>query len=356
MSTNKLIIIEKRAEGFVYEVTPEGKQCQFLQFLINTSNMTWRKPLEETTPSEGFSNNLHLVSKLCAIGYLLQPVKDLKVRRAVIAINNGDTRTNFGGTGKSLYAQALREATSTVWISGRSRHITEDNFIWDEVTPETKVVVLDDLLSDFNFEFLFANITGEWHVNKRMQKSYILSNRFSPGIFISKDSPLQGHGLSFTERQWYIIFSDYYNDLRSPRGEFGNYFFQDWDQEQYRLFNRLLIECMQLFTEYGYVAASIEAINSNRVRQVMGENFMLWAEEYFTTDEHLNKRIARRDMYLSFCAWSTSDDRRFITATSFKVRLKAYCEWKGYILNPHLSGKDDKSNGQEYITITKQHE
>ncbi len=71
MYKKKLITFEKTEEGhFRYKLSEEGKKCHILQFLINTSNFTWYKE-KEHLPEEYFENNTHLISKLCAIGYMM---------------------------------------------------------------------------------------------------------------------------------------------------------------------------------------------------------------------------------------------------------------------------------------------
>ena len=42
-----------------YDITQEGKACQFLQFLINASNFTWRKKPEEIDELEENENKIH---------------------------------------------------------------------------------------------------------------------------------------------------------------------------------------------------------------------------------------------------------------------------------------------------------
>lgn len=46
-----------------------------------------RKRPEEIEESEIFENNLHLLSKMCAIGYMLMECKDANVTRAVIGMD-----------------------------------------------------------------------------------------------------------------------------------------------------------------------------------------------------------------------------------------------------------------------------
>ncbi len=77
--TTPLINVKKVDGKWNYTISDAGKACQFLQFLINTSNFTWRKerliiegkPDINLDPAELEENVTHLIAKLCAIGYML---------------------------------------------------------------------------------------------------------------------------------------------------------------------------------------------------------------------------------------------------------------------------------------------
>lgn len=266
MSTNKLIKIEKRADGFVYEVTPEGKQCQFLQFLINTSNLTWRKTPEETTYSEVLKNNLVLVSKLCAIGYLLKPIKDTSIAKAVIAVNYTEEQS-FRGTGKTLFAQVISMATPTVMINSRARDaFFNNNFLFNEVSHETRLVVLDDVVYN-NLEPLYRYISSDWEINIKGGTRYTIPSRISPRILITREKPYSTKTLTSLSRSWHIAFSDYYNTEHNMAKEFGNMFTSGWDREQLLLLNKLFIECMEIYNEIGYQPAFHNLLFHDHIKQ-----------------------------------------------------------------------------------------
>ena len=97
----------------------------------------------------------------------------------------------------------------------------------------------------------------------------------------------------------------------------------------------------------------------------MGETFLRWAEEYFDLKERRNIQIARKDLFEDFCTFAP-DQRKYCSPRLFKIRMKKYCEWKGWRLNPHLYSQngssnsydkkgnpiiDDKFEGVEYFTI-----
>lgn len=368
-----LISVVKNEEGhFNYRLSKEGEECHMLQFLINTSNFTWRKEREglQIEKEEYQENKEHLVAKLCAIGYMLMSCKDRNVSKAVVAMDGKQSEVgkSNGRTGKSIIGEMFKHLLPTIAINGKHKAIEEDNFIWDELTERTKVVFIDDVRTNFSLEFLFANITGDWTVNYKGNRRITFPFTQSPKIYITTNHALNGEGSSFNDRQWLIAFSDFYGDEHKPIDDFGVLFFDEWDFRQWNLLWNLMAECVKLYLEFGVVQAPGEKLASRKLRQSMGENFIMWAEEYFSDVQHMNMRIPRKNMYDDFFEKSAIKDRKYITPTSFKDKIKDFCLWKEYVFNPKCydpltrkpmkfdrkSGDpitDDKSGGVEYFTI-----
>jgi hypothetical protein len=370
-----LIHVYRKENRFEYFFSDLGKQCHFLQFLINTSNFTWRKSeIQKTQPDfiipedELQENTEHLIAKLCAIGYMLMECKDRSNSKAVVAMDGrqSEVGSSNGRSGKSIIGELFKHIMSTVYINGKKSDLSTDNFLWDEVTEKTKAVFMDDVRPGFDFESQFANITGDWAVNYKGGRRCTFPFATSPKIYITTNHALNGEGSSFRDRQWLIAFSDYYNDQRKPIHDFGVMFFDEWDFEQWNLTWNLLSTCVQLYLKYGVVESPGERLAQRQLRQFMGEEFISWAEEYFSSHEKLNNRIVRKDLYDDFLTYAP-DQRKWCKPTTFKKRIVKYCDWKGLQFNPHrydpLTGlpmfhdkdgkpdPDDKSGGVEYFTI-----
>ncbi|NQU54358.1 MAG: hypothetical protein HQ522_17675, partial [Bacteroidetes bacterium] len=88
---------------------------------------------------------------------------------------------------------------------------------------------------------------------------------------------------------------------------------------------------------------------------------------YFSNSSSLNQRIIKAEAYLSYENTLSQSQKRFLTANSFKTKLKAYCGYRGFGFNKHLFDENgnhkkfdnkqkpidyDKSGGIEYITIS----
>jgi hypothetical protein len=225
--------------GYLFEGTPEigahltplGETCDFLKFLKNVS-----------------SSNHELMSKLCAIGYLLSDYKDRSNSKAVVAID--ENAHEIGMCGISIFGQFIRRFRQSVYL-GRNTNL-ENQFVWSNITEHTRIVLLDDVPVNFDFGLLFNNISGDWIVNRKAKNKFVIPFAKSPKILITSRLPLLESGLSYTERMWKIWFTDYYKNI-DPIDEFGRAFFREWNLEQWCLAWNLAAQCVQIYSKYGFV-------------------------------------------------------------------------------------------------------
>lgn len=365
---------------YSYTMTPEGKNTHFLRFLENASNFSWRKEQaiaagEDVviTDEEKSENAMHLLSKMCAMGFLMMEVKDASVARAVIGMDGkqSDVGDSNGRSGKSLLGEGIRAVIPADYISGKNPNIFQDQFIWNGIQENTRLEFIDDIRQSFDFEFLFPNITGDWVVNYKGGRRITFPFSQSCKIYIATNHAIKGSGSSFTDRQWLLAFSDFYSDKHKPTDDFGCMFFTEWDYEQWNLYWNMLATCVQLYLKWGVVQASGERLEQRKLRQEITESYIMWADEYFggENNPHRNSRISRKTLQDLFYE-SDPNQRRFVTPTEFKKKFIKYCTWAGYTFNPHkydpLTGLphqfdtdgraiiDDKSAGVEYFTVGDQ--
>ncbi|MFH0757361.1 MAG: CHC2 zinc finger domain-containing protein [Bacteroidota bacterium] len=370
-----------------------GKKSDFLQFLINVSNFHWKKTEngEDLTPQEQANVNRHLLNKLTAIGFLLHDYKNDSELKAVIAMDGSlsEVGASEGRTGKSLIGMAIEFVIPLVYIAAKSKKLTEDNFLFGEVNEKTKIIFLDDVRANMDFEFFFPLITGKLKVNPKGGKPFTLGKEDTPKLFISTNHAINGDGSSFSDRQAFMAFSDFYNDNHKPVHDFHHNFFTEWDKELWNLFYNLMATCLMLYfrsLKEGWVGRGLgildppmENIRMRRLRQLIGEDFLTWADEYFDTEEQvddlgilrrINRQIARKDAYDDLLE-KNPNLRRWVTPTAFGKRIRAYCRFRGYHFNPTkpnklgvefpdfvrekpgdvFIGESDKSGGIEYITV-----
>ena len=324
----------------------------------------------KVSSDEQYMNVVHLLSKLCAIGYMMMEAKDRSISRAVIAMDGkqSEVGTSNGRTGKSLVGEMFKYLMPSFYINGKNKEITSDQFLWNDCVEGMRCCFMDDVRPNFDFEFLFANITGDWKVNYKGGGRATFNFPISPKIYLTTNHALNGEGSSFLDRQWLIAFSDYYNNEHKPVHDFGVMFFDEWDGEQWNLHWNLMAECVRCYLRFGVIEAPGERLANRRLRQEAGEEFILWADEFFSDENRFGKKFPRKVLYAAYKDYCPAQVR-YVSPPQFKLKFKAYCKYKGYIFNPCrynvYSGEpaffnedgapllDDKSNGVEYFSVGK---
>lgn len=360
--------------------TADGERCEFLQFLLNTSNF-WRG--QAMTEEKNRLYVRHVVNKLTTIGFLLCDFKYQSELKAVVAMDAqmGDVGQSNGRSGKSLIGVALSKVMEQAVIDGRSTK-NDDEYIYSSVTPRTRNIFIDDVRVNFDFENFFAAVTGDLQVNPKTKARFVIKNEKSPKIYITTNHAINAQSRSSKARIAYMAFSDWYNDQHCPVDDFGHQFFVDWDGDQWNLFYNLMAECCQLYFRsmaekwhregQGAVPPPMDDIEQRTLKQRMGEVFYQWAEVYFDASAgHLNRKIKRRDMFNAFHE-AFPDSKFAVTASNFRTKLLLYCEFKGLDYNVTRPTSDgtaysywraghpgvpfvgdrDVSGGVEYFTVS----
>ena len=367
--------------GFSLARTQEGEDCDFLNFISNTSNF-WNMPGYTVTESDVQEYYRHIVNKMTSIGYLLCDYKYQTELKAIVAMDGqmGEVSQSNGRTGKSLVGVAIKMMLEQTTIDGKTLK-NDDDYIYSNVTLRTRNVFIDDVRVNFDFERFFAAVTGDLAVNPKTKARFIIPNEKSPKFYITTNHAINANNRSALERINYMAFSDWYNDNHRPIDDFGHQFFADWDDEQWCLFDNFMCECVMYYlrslaegwyrTGQGAVPPPMRDITMRTLKQQMGEAFVQWADMYFDeSGKNLNERITRKTMYDAY--HSQFPDSKFgVTPSNFRTKVVLYCQFKGYHFNANKANKEgtsfgdwiiahpsetfigaaDKSGGNEYFTV-----
>lgn len=379
--------ITRDVDGFHVEFTNDAHKCEFLQYLLNTSNNYYPHDAErDITREEQLEWVHHLVNKVTTVGYLLCDWKPANERKVVVVQDHLMTEVgqSHGGAGKSLIADAIGRIKSQVTIDGGNIQGT-DQFLFSSVSKATRSILIDDVRPNFNLKDYFATITGNMSVNPKGKDRYNIPVDESPKIIITTNHTIKGSSESSIRRRIsYMEFSNWYNADHSPVDDFHHMLFDDWDDYQWTLFDNLMAECvmyyLRSFSEVwgkegqGHVPPPMEMIEKRSLRQEMSESLLQWAEErYDPSGSHLNEREKRNDLLKEFFEFAGNTGHG-VTRTNFMMKIQAYCKFKGYDFNinkanakgefyndwkplhPNESfiGINDKSGGTEYFTVWSQ--
>lgn len=377
--------IEKVGDNYYIDYAPAAARCEFMTFLINTSNNFYSHDApRELSEVETFEWIQHIVNKITTIGFLLCDYKYASERKAVIVQDHlmSEVGQSHGGAGKSIVGNAIGHVVSQFFIDGKQMK-RDDEFLLSGVTKATRNIFIDDVKTNFAFENLFAMVTGPMYVNPKGKDRYCIPLEDSPKILITTNHAINKANENATKRRViYMEFSTWYNPDHTLVDDFHHMFFDDWDEEQWNLFDNLMAECvMYYFRSFencwaregaGAIPPPMKNIELRTLRQEMSEVLYQWAEEYYdNSGTHLNERIKRSDLVASFFEYAGGPAGHGVSRSNFKDKIKAYCKFKGYDFNidkpnadktfysdwkplhPDESfiGIDDKSGGAEYFKV-----
>lgn len=370
---------------FYIEYTEAANNCEFLHFLINTSNNFFPAGGERTlSEDETFEWIHHIVNKITTLGYLLCDYKYASERKAVVIQDHlmSEVGQSHGGAGKSIVGNAIGRICNQFFIDGKQMK-RDDEFLLSGVTKATRNIFIDDVKTNFSFENLFAMVTGPMYVNPKGKDRYCIPLEDSPKILITTNHAINKANEAATKRRIsYMEFSTWYNPEHTIVDDFHHMFFDDWDADQWNLFDNLMAECVMYYLRsfehcwaregQGAVQPPMRNIELRTLRQEMSEVLYQWAEEYFDpSGSNLNDRKKRADLVASFFEYAGGPSGHGVTRTNFKGKIQAYCKFKGYDFNTNrpnadkmyysdwkplhpdesFIGEDDKSGGAEYFTV-----
>lgn len=364
-----------------YDLTVHRKDCDFFNYLINTSRVFWKEEVKELSPTlreeylnenkfiidnykkEGsktglnddqiYEQELHLVNKIYSYGYMLHRYKDPSKAWALYIMDNEvvEDSESHGRTGKSLFSNnALRLFMNSKYLGARKKGLLESDFLYDGVTEQTDYVLFDDADKRFPFQQLFTDITGDLNVNPKNQNAYLIPFHKSPKFCITTNYAPTGLDTSTSERILFCAFSDWYHGAsdeypaRTPMDDFSNRFFTEWDDQQWNLFVNFSMHCLQYYLSCREkIGAPAGEIKKRNLIAEMGTVFKEWAEEYFR--EKMNSYVPKNEAFEAMKAYSPKH-LGGLSATLFKTRVKQFCELNGYKFNPDMPDQKKDENGR----------
>ncbi len=375
-------LITKDEKTGVIDPKASAFECDFFMFLLATSFIDWEVACERAkiSPEERTKDSIlkamahlndkeqqematHLVNKLTGMGYLMHRYRDFTNEKMVIGMDAKESPVgeSFGRSGKSLIGTALAHVFPVTPIDGKKSNLEDDPFLFENVTPSTAMVFIDDTKPGIKISRFFAVVTGVMEVNGKNQPKKIIPRDKTPKLYMTTNHNPEASDGSTRDRVFLMAFGDWYNEHHKPMHDFGRAFFQEWDNDQWNLFYNLMANCVSLYLKLGLVECPQQEIIKRQQRQLMGEEFLSWATSYYVHDgKNINIRQAKLEVYENAGAYSKTL-KNYMNTTLFMKRLKAFIAYSQLDLNPHKfdkfgkSGAYDKTGSTEYIVVANKH-
>ena len=378
-------------------------------YLLNGSRMYWQEELEmratgdEATDKDYARNNKytiygsrltqeeqteqlrHLMNKIYTYGFLLHHFKREDMAKCVWVMESKLVKEDesSGGSGKSLFMRILHHLhlASIVTLDGRTLDVNANTHFLDRVTPQTDLLFIDDASKTFPFEAFYGIVTGQVPINPKGTKSFEIDYKESPQVVISSNFPWRGDDRSTMRRLLPVVYSDYYHDKKPDDDYKGVHkvsddfdgrclFGHDYSEEEYNADYNFMINCIQFYLQHQRedFLPPMERVLARVRRNIMGDNFVAWADVYFSQDENgnnenLDKLLLKRSVYEDWMD-EVGRDLKVKSIQSFKTKLKIWCQERGYEFCPQeipdckMDGRiikniyiDGKRRSMEFIYI-----
>jgi DNA primase len=373
-----MVQVGKDEKGWKIKESKFAHKCEMYDYLSVTSLFSWQKLWELQRGRDGMEWvtkqmtdaerhkalseedlriwKMHVASKLIAWGYKMRDYRDKANMRAIVCMDGLESQVgrSQGGSGKSIYAQATRHCQPVFLVDGKTADLKNDRFLYHGVDERTREIVFDDVRVNFDFELLFSQITEFIRV-KPFQGAPITIP--SPVFTITTNHTIRGDDTSFRRRQYLVGFSNFFNEYRTPRHYFGHSLFEDWDKTQWNLYYNLMATSIQVFMQFpdlGRYGIESEDLQRRKLRQQIGEDFLEFADLYFTSGYMLNRVIVKERILEDFLA-QFPNDRKFMDVRRIKEKCEQFAQYAGLDFNaPAGSDGRIKSNGFEFICLSDQ--
>ena len=286
------------------------------------------------------SNNEPLATE-CAIGYLISTYKNRSNNKAIILNDEVISENPEGGTGKGVFVQGISQIRKSSIIDGKLFD-GKKSFPYQTVSLDTKILVFDDVVKNFNFEEKFSLVTEGLTLERKNKDAIKLNVHESPKLIISTNYAIRGEGNSHDRRRYELEIAQYYGKDLTPEDEFGRQLFDDWDLSDYQKFDNYIVYCLQLFLNTGLVKQNAKNI---RMRKFIAETTMEFYE-WINDSENCNRNI-RNDKKVFFDKFVEEypDFKKWLTRKKFNIWVQKFCSFMNY------EYKSGNSNGLQWFEI-----
>ena len=162
-----------------------------------------------------------------------------------------------GGSGKSIFFDALECMMPYVTISGKDPRIFDNAHSFERVTRQTRMVEIDDCAKSLDIERFYDRITGDFSVNPKNKTIYTLPFTVSPKMGFSTNYVPLNFDPSSQRRMLYMVFSDYYHqkteendylETRKVSSDFGKNILPPYaTEDEWNADLNFLLQCLRFY-------------------------------------------------------------------------------------------------------------
>jgi hypothetical protein len=309
---------------------PDDYECQFKEFM--------------NTISKKDSSRYDALKSM--MGYLLHRYNNQSLTKAVILMDENPQTSGAanGGTGKGLLTKAIEKCREIVTVNGQQTK-ANSRFNNQRIENTTDIIHYDDVKSNFNLDEIKSLITSGVVVEQKGKKEVLINPEDAPKFLISTNYTVLGPGGSTDRRRRYEFeLANHYNDKHRPIDEFGNLFFEEWNEEEWNKFYLLMLNCVKDFLKNGLIECDPINIDESALANNTCSEFSKFANKQLIANTRYNKTELFQKFKKEYQIYAN------IAQHIFTKWLKQYA-----VLN-HLDYEDKSSGGIQSFILKRDEE
>ncbi len=312
------------------------------------------------------------------IGYVLHSYNNYKMQATILtdAQIGTDGEAN-GRTGKGVFANGLglmlnnsenKEAKVYCQVNGKGFDFN-DKHKYSKADINTKLIHLEDVKAYFVFDNLFNDITENVTVDIKNEKPF----NINPKILISTNKTIKINGASAEDRAIQFEFAEHYTQNYSPVDEFKKWFFTDWTNEEWELFDAFMCQSISEFFANNVEVIDPPKINLTRRSLIehTSQEFINFMDYYKFTDKDHHEgttpisyylipagkeshEYVKKELYNEFIeSYPDMTKRKRFSQAKFTTWLRAYTAASDVLqsINPELDER--RSSNKDYIVFRR---
>ncbi len=255
-----------------------------------------------------------LISLLSIIGSRLHKYFGNK-RKAVIFTDSVVSDDPKGRTGKSIICKGIEhmlnrvpeESRVLVELNGKTFN-EQDPKKYREADISTKVILIQDAKKDLDFESFFTEIADK---GIRIQRNYEEPITKKVHFIFTTNKLIKLKGDSARDRVVEYEVSSYFGAHRSPADEYGHWFFNDWNAEEWNRFDNLMLSAVTIYFNKGLIVENTAQLTQRKMHEEVGKDLCDFLSDFPNKPHHIayNDRAGiipdywycKKDLYRQFC-------------------------------------------------------
>jgi len=280
------------------------------------------------------SNVEYLMSLM---GYLLHRYKDPARPFAVILAEETEDEKKGGGTGKGILVKALSFMSNIERVDGKNFKL-DKNFAFQRVGLDTKIIAIEDVRRNVDFEGFYSIITEGVTVEKKNKDELFIPYKDSPKILFTTNYTIPSTGDHAKRRQRVFEFSNAFSSKYTPLDHFGHKLFDDWDKDEWNRFYNLMFMSVFFYLNNGVKdVANGEKLKRKHIRLNFGEEFLDWWDNHVKENE--SKWQPFKSLYNEFKIANDLESKDY-SSKRFRKAIDEAAERFGYNVASRRTGSE----------------